>query len=166
MLNEHISCIGEALPEDHGYTTDYEYAPRPPIARKPLIERDRFAAILRACGSPCYWSLLPIWMHKCRHVPDERRYMSRIPQKKAEYRSSPHVRQTDRVAFGIQAGYMPSVAVFFVYHAVLVLAGFGFWIWWLNKHPSDLQNAAVPLFTVGMLITSFWALFGKQMGAL
>lgn len=47
-----------------------------------------------------------------------------------------------------------------VYH-VLILAGtFGVWGWWMRVHPGDLQNAAVPLTTVAVLLSLFWSVAG------
>jgi hypothetical protein len=72
----------------------------------------------------------------------------------------------EKIAFGIEADYLPSAAFFFLYHTVLILSGFGFWIYWLTQHPGDLQNASVPLFTVFGLIAGFWTLLGKRVDVL
>ena len=93
----------------------------------------------------------------------------RIPQKKSAFdapSSAPtsHLDLVDKVAFGIEASYLPSHLFFLVYHVAFLLSGFGFWAYWIRHHPDDLQNASVPLFTVIMLIGSFWTLFGKRLG--
>lgn len=67
--------------------------------------------------------------------------------------------------FGIEAEYALSFVILFVYHAVLILAAFAFWVYWLKNHPNDLQNASVPIFTVFGLMGAFWGLFGRRLGA-
>jgi len=93
----------------------------------------------------------------------------RIPQKKGAFDTTsklndPCLQTIEKIAFGIEADYLPSSAFFFLYHAVLLLSGFGFWIYWLKEHPGDLQNASVPLFTIFALIAAFWAFLGKGVG--
>ena len=153
------------MPDDYGYAADYEYNPRPPPV-KPPISPDTFAALLGACDRLCSWSFLPIWMHKCHHIRADSRCLVRIPQKKSAYLTGTlaHVSQgnfAEPVAFGIQANYMLSFARVFTYHIIPILGGFAFWIWWLRHYPSDLQNASVPLFTIGMLLGTSWALIGR-----
>ncbi|KAK6811346.1 hypothetical protein RU639_012790 [Aspergillus parasiticus] len=75
---DQVYSVGEALYDEHGYTSDYEYRPRPPRAENPLIDRKRF------------------------------------------------------------------------------------WIYWLNYHPGDLQNASVPSSTVLALIAAFWGIFARR----
>ncbi|EMD95267.1 hypothetical protein COCC4DRAFT_204965 [Bipolaris maydis ATCC 48331] len=167
ILDEHVSCVGEALPDHHGYTTDYEYDPRPPTAKMPLIDPTHFSVLLRACNTICYSSFLPVYVHKCQHIPADRRFLTRIPQKKGTYDASsrvhaPSLNYINRVAFGVEAGYFPSLAFFLAYHVFLILSGFSFWIYWMAYLPEDLQNASIPLFTIIMLIGTFWGLFGKR----
>jgi hypothetical protein len=45
-----------------------------------------------------------------------------------------------------------------LYHGVLLAGGVAFFIYWLVKHPGDLQNASVPLFTALGLMASFWTI--------
>jgi hypothetical protein len=170
-LKGHVSCVGEALPDDHGYTNEYDYNPRPPTIKNPPIDAACFSVLLRACDSNCYWSLLPFGLHNCRHIPTENHYVARIPQKKGTYNDVSQFyahfsSMTSRVAFGINAAYSISHSRVFVYHFVLILSGFVFWIYWLKTHPSDLQNASVPLFTIIMLLGTFWTLYGRRVGAL
>jgi hypothetical protein len=158
------------LPDDHGYTIDYEYHPRPPAAKKPLIDPTRFSVLLQTCNALCYWSLLPRYLHKCRRLPADSQEWLRIPRKKSTFHNtsalySPSLNTVEKTAFGIEAGYLPSNAFFFLYHTILILSGFGFWVYWLKQHPSDLQNASVPLFTVFGLIAAFWAFLGKEQSA-
>jgi hypothetical protein len=94
----------------------------------------------------------------------------RIPQKKGIFDTAfesynPSLQLVEKIAFGIEADYLPSSAFFFFYHAILILSGFSFWIYWLKEHPGDLQNASVPLFTLFALIAAFWAFVGKGVGA-
>jgi hypothetical protein len=58
--------------------------------------------------------------------------------------------------FGIEADYMLSGLIVFVYHVFAILGAFLFFVYWLFYHPSDLQNASVPLFTVLALIMAIW----------
>lgn len=148
---------------------DYTYRPRPPVAKQPLIDPARFSILLKICNTSCYWSLLPKYLHKCSRLPTDSQEWLRIPQRKGAFATTnelyiPGLTVAGKVAFGIEADYLPSSAFFFLYHAVLILSGFGFWIYWLKEHPGDLQNASVPLFTMFALIAAFWAFVGKGTG--
>ncbi|KAG4429355.1 hypothetical protein IFR05_015162 [Cadophora sp. M221] len=48
---EQVYSSGEALPDDYGYTSHYEYDPRPPRAKNPLIDRKLFSICLKACDN-------------------------------------------------------------------------------------------------------------------
>lgn len=72
---------------------------------------------------------------------------------------------TGIVAWGLEADYALSFVFIAVYHLVPVLSAFGFWIYWLVKHPGDWQNASVPIMTVAALIAVFWMPFGKRFAA-
>jgi hypothetical protein len=63
-------------------------------------------------------------------------------------------------SWGIQAQHAISALRVVLYHLVIFAGTFGFWAWWLATHPSDLQNAAVPLTTVAMLLSLFWGSAG------
>lgn len=111
-----------------------------------------------------------MWLHNCRHIPAECQYVTRIPRRKGTYNDllQAHTHQsncTSWVAFGIDAAYVLSSRGLFIYYAISILSGFSFWIYWMKSHPSDLQNALVPLFTIVMLVGTFWSLYGRNMGA-
>jgi hypothetical protein len=162
--------MGEALPDDHGYTDEYDYNPRPPSCQNPPIDAACFSILLRACDSSCFWSFLPFELHKCRRIKTGHDYVTRIPRKKGTFTNSLQMHahlssSTSRVAFGIDAAYEISNLGMFTYHSIFILSGFIFWIYWMKTHPSDLQNASVPLFTIIMLLGTFWSLYGGKVGA-
>lgn len=159
---EQVYSSGEALPDDHGYTSHYEYDPRPPRAKNPLIDRKLFSICLKACDSDCSWSLLPPFLHKCHPLPHNSHRWKRIPSKKGAFNAS--LSQSGGVAFGIEADCALSFAILFIYHIFFIFSAFGFWIYWLKNHPDDLQNASVPTFTVLSLIGAFWGLLGRRIG--
>jgi hypothetical protein len=65
------------------------------------------------------------------------------------------------VAWGLEANYAISFAYVAMYHLVPLLGAFGFWIYWLVRHPGDWQNAAVPVLTVLALFAVIWIPFGR-----
>lgn len=159
---DQVYCSGEALPDDHGHTTHYEYDPRPPRAKNPLINQKLFSICLKACDPDCSWSLLPSFLHKCRPLPHNSHKWKRIPRKKSAFNIS--WSQPGEVAFGIEADYALSFAILFIYHVVFIFSALGFWVYWLRNHPDDLQNASVPTFTVLGLLGAFWGLLGRRIG--
>lgn len=50
-----------------------------------------------------------------------------------------------------------SAAAVFFFHLTILVSVFCFWIWWQYMHPDDLQNAAVPITIVLLLVSLFWA---------
>jgi hypothetical protein len=62
----------------------------------------------------------------------------------------------------MEASYTLSAGMVFFYHVLLISSAFSFWIYWLNKHPEDLQNASVPTFTVLAVMGTFWAILGRR----
>ena len=155
--NRVISSSNGALPDDfEGYSGQYEYQPRPPIAKRPLISPELFKVLLNECNTKCWRRILP-W-HECIEVNSEANYLSRIPKKKGDFDVSE--KGGERVAFGIEADYVPSMIVFAIYHLLAILPSFAFWSYWLAYHEGDWQNASVPLLTTVALITVFWITIG------
>lgn len=105
-------------------------------------------------------------MHKCWRLPADSQEWLRIPRKKGPFQTtsglhSASIYTVGKIAFGIEAEYLPSGVLFLIYHTVFILLGFSFWVYWLKQNPGDLQNASVPLFTVLGLIAGFWTFYGK-----
>jgi hypothetical protein len=159
-LNRVFSC-GEGLPDLEGFTHDYDYAPRHPTARMPLIDPKLFAACLESCDEDCMWSVLGSWLHDCFQLPPLGGRLRCIPKKKSDFavNTAP---DDDDVAWGIEADYSMSFLIIAIYHLILLLAGFGFWIYWLVYHPGDWQNASVPTLTTMGLMAVFWVPFGHS----
>lgn len=63
-------------------------------------------------------------------------------------------------SWGIQAQHAISALRVVLYHLVILASIFGLWVCWMVTHPGDLQNAAVPLATVIMLLSLFWGSAG------
>lgn len=80
----------------------------------------------------------------------------RIPRKKSG------LDPWEKAVFGIEADYVLSFRILFLYHLGLIFSAFAFWIHWLTHHPDDLQNASVPIFTVLGLMGAFWGLLGRR----
>lgn len=157
-----IFCREESLPEDHGHEAHYEYYPRPPHVKNPPITKEEFKKYLRTCGRSCVWSSLPFFKHRCSRLHNNSHKWKRIPRKKAEFDTK--AGEPGDVAFGIEAVYVLSFPIVFVYHSLLLLALFGFWLWWLKHHPDDLQNASVPTMVFLGIVGSFWLLPARGTG--
>jgi hypothetical protein len=63
-------------------------------------------------------------------------------------------------AWGLEAKLVVSACCVLVYHFLIFLLPFGFWGWWIAKHPSDMQGASVPVSVVLGLLSLFWLLSG------
>ena len=139
----------KSLPEDR----IYEYRPRPPLAENPPILPHEFELAFSACSSNCLLSTL----HDCVDPPIGKFAVERIPKRKSMIHFS-----TDNLEFawGIQAQHAISALRMIVYHLLIFASTFGFWAWWLVFHPNDLQNAAVPLTTIAVLLSLFWGAAG------
>jgi hypothetical protein len=158
--DNHVYCKGEGIPDpplpipnQHQHQhQDYVYSPRPPEARIPLIDHGLFSALLNACPDTCPWS----WFHTCKPLSPRAHRWKRIPRKNQRFETKSH--QIGESAYGIEANYVISAAMMTLYHGVLLAGGVAFFIYWLVKHPGDLQNASVPLFTALGLMASFWTI--------
>ncbi|EUC48196.1 hypothetical protein COCMIDRAFT_47701, partial [Bipolaris oryzae ATCC 44560] len=139
-----FSCGG--LPEDGVFANEYEYDPKPPLGKIPLIELDVFAACLESCDDGCKWSALGPWLHDCFQLPPDTERTTCIPKKRREFdMKSTH--DAENLVWGIQPSYALSLFMISIYALVPLLSAFGFWIYWLARHPGDWQNASVPMVT-------------------
>lgn len=139
-----FSC--EGLPEDVVFANEYEYDPKPPLGKIPLIEPDVFAACLQSCDDGCKWSVLGPWLHDCFQLQPDKERITCIPKKRKEFAvKSKH--DAENLVWGIQPGYAVSLVMISIYTLVPLLSAFGFWIYWLARHPGDWQNASVPMVT-------------------
>lgn len=66
----------------------------------------------------------------------------------------------DVYAWGLEAKHVVSAAYVVIYHFVIFLLPFGFYGWWINKHPDDLQGASVPVTVILGLLSLFWSSSG------
>lgn len=156
MNVDRVYCCGEALPEDHGHEAHYEYHPRPPRVKNPLIQKYEFKRYLNTCESFCPWSYIPILKHKCARLHKDSHIWMRIPRKKSEFDIM--AGNPGDLAYGIEAVYALSFPIIFIYHMLSILAWSGFWVWWLKTHPNDLQNASIPTMAYLAILASFWVL--------
>jgi hypothetical protein len=155
-----FSC-GEGLPDPDGFAHDYEYLPRPPMAKNPLIDPKLFAICLNACDEDCMWSIVGPPLHDCFQLPPLGDKLRCIPKKKSEFDVQSKQKIED-VAWGMEAGYALSFLYLSIYHLIPIFSGFGFWVYWLISHPGDLQNASVPTLTTVALMAVFWVPFGNH----
>ncbi|KAH7118925.1 hypothetical protein B0J11DRAFT_591405 [Dendryphion nanum] len=154
MNADRVFCCGESLPEDHGHGGHYEYHPRPPSATNPPIKRIEFERYLRTCGTFCLWAYMPILKHKCCRYHVDSHKWKKIPKKRVRF--DPQAGDPGDVAYGIEAVYALSFTVVLSYHTLSILAWSGFWVYWLENHPNDLQNASVPTMVFLGVVASFW----------
>ena len=162
-MNRVLSTEKDDLPDNYGLGAEYEYKPRPPKAPNPLISRNEFKLCLTAYSEDCIKRLFIPW-HDCYMLPPECRRLSKIPKKKAQFDLLSSIVYGE-VAFGLEADYNVSFLYVLIYHMLLIVPAFGFWIFWLMTNPGNLQNASVPFFTVLSAIGLFWATYAKGVGA-
>jgi len=155
---DRVFSRGEGLPDPDGFSHDYEYLPRPPTAKNPLIDPELFAKCLEACDEDCMWSAFGPPLHDCFQLSSLPDILRCIPKKKSEFdvQSKPKV---EDFAWGLEAGYAVSFLFLSVYHLIPIVSGFGFWVYWMVSHSGDLQNASVPTIANLALMTFFWVLF-------
>lgn len=135
--------------------SNYVYQPKPPDAEDPPITPHEFEFAFTQCITQCLWSVF----HDCNEPPSGTLAIERIPKRKSLFELS---REDSEVkpAWGLQAQHAVALTQVIFYH-VLILAGpFGFWAWWEDRRPTDLQNAAVPLTTVAVFLSVFWSASG------
>jgi hypothetical protein len=121
---------------------------------------------LNACGNFCSWALskhyVPILgsiFHDCLPRLNTKRAIERIPKKKSPFDTS----STDdkkAYAWGLEARHEISAAYVAFYHLLILTLPFGFWGWWQATHPSDLQNASIPVTVVLAMLSLFWGTNG------
>lgn len=109
------------------------------LREQKLTDRAKtFSILLKACDVECPWVGLPSFLHKCHSLQPNSHRWQRIPRKR-DGSFDTRLSQPEEVALGLEAVYVPSFEVLFVYHALPISLAFEFWIYWLNKHPNDLQ---------------------------
>ena len=131
----------------------YEYTPKPPRATIPPITPHEFETSLSFCNPCCKLS----FFHDCLGPPIGTTAVQRIPKKKSLLQWEANSVET---AWGIQARHVISFLHVLIYHALILGGTFGFWAWWQWRNPNDLQNAAIPLTTVCVLLSLFWSSAG------
>jgi hypothetical protein len=139
------------LPNDF---VEYEYQPKPPDARNPLIDRHEADHFL-SCDSPCRWNIF----HEC--VPEliNRKTIERIPRKLKKF-DVQNVQSPESEAWGLKARHEVSAAYVAFYHILILIPPFIFWGWWQSRHPNDLQNASIPATVAIGLLSLFWGTNG------
>ncbi len=120
----------------------YEYQPRPPDVPyvPPIPEHewyDRYhSAELNTCG--------------------RQEALSKIPKRKHRFQTSLHVSGREDM-WGLLVEFRISLLRVLFWQVLLTLGGFGFWGWWLKKHPGDLQAASVPVTVIIACMMMLWA---------
>lgn len=140
---------GKDLPTD----PNYEYNPRPPNAEIPPITPHEFELAFSSCSPRCVFSPF----HDCVELPTGTFAMERIPKRKSAFQLNA---SAPEFAWGLSAQHSISLVGVVAYHMLIFLGTVAFWAWWLRQHPDDLQNAAVPLTVVAVLISLFWSSAG------
>lgn len=74
-------------------------------------------------------------------MPDRYLALKRIPKRKWEVETKTEEREH---VWGLKTQHVISFLRVLVYHCLVLSGSFGFWAWWLVKHPDDVQSAAVP----------------------
>lgn len=134
------------------------YQPRPPTADNPPISQHEFEMHLNACTKPCRWRSP---FHYCMPELNTTTTIQRIPKKdKVHAFDIPSNDDKDIYAWGLEATHVISALHIFIYHILIFLVPFGFWGWWISRHPDDLQGAAVPATFVLGLLSLFWSMNG------
>ena len=110
---------------------------------------------LNACDHPCRW----LFLHECMPQLDTSSAIDCIPKKSSMFNTTSNNR-TDVYAWGLEAKHVISAAYVAIYHFIIFLLPFGFWGWWIKKHPDDLQGASVPVTVVLGLLSLFWSTNG------
>lgn len=141
------------LVEDLPTDDRYEYAPKPPQTKPPHIDRHRFELALSACYDRCVFSSC----HDCIEPPDGTYFLDHTPKRNIPLEMN---KDGEELFWGLYARHTISLVYVFFYHFLIVVGTFGFWAWWLSKHPDDLQNAAVPLTMVSVFLSLFWSSAG------
>ena len=137
------------------YQSDYEFDPKPPAKTlNPPELHHVFAARLNACFDPCNW-LLP---HDCMHPFPNTSTLQKIPKKRTKFDTESDD-ATRPLAWGLEAKYSLMFIYVFAYFVIMLVLSFAFWGWWLDSHPGDLQNAAVPVSIVVALFSGIWGIY-------
>ena len=95
-------------------------------------------------------------------IPDRDFALKCIPKRKLEVEIKTDEREH---MWGLQAQHVISFFRVLIYHCLVLGGTFGFWAWWLVKHPDDLQNAAIPVMIALTLLSLFWSSAGILKGS-
>lgn len=132
---------------------EYQYTPRAGStnARNPPISRHEFGALVHSCPLPCT-RLIP---HDCMTPPKGDIFLERVPKRAKCFKGD----QASPI-WGFEAVFAVSFRYVCIYHCAMVAGPLIFWLLWLEDHPDDLQNAAIPLTVVIGALSLFWSSAG------
>lgn len=129
---------------------DYLYKPRVGSsgAKNPPISRHIFQALFYACHSPCSL-LMP---HDCMQPPAGEYHIDRIPKRTKCFEKD----QTSPI-WGLETVFAVSFAYVLAYHCLMMIGPFAFFGLWLKIHPTDFQDASIPVVIVLGALSLFWS---------
>lgn len=140
------------------FALDYEYSPRHPKARIPLIDPKLFAVYLESCEEDCWLSIFGPRLHDCYQLSPNRSTLTCIPKKKTVFDIQSKQGIND-VAWGMEADYALSFWMVSFYHLLFLSPTFAYWVYYQTSHPGDWQNASVLTLTFLTALTLFWGVF-------
>jgi hypothetical protein len=131
----------------------YEWSPRPPNehARMLPMEPHEFYMAFNTCRAQCLGGR--IGWHDCFEPLEGIESMESIPKRKKEWRVN--VCHSKEIAWGLQAKLEISVTRLFLWHCVILIGPFAFWVVWQSFHRNDLQGASTPA-TIALMLLSLW----------
>jgi hypothetical protein len=133
---------------------EYQYEPKPPVARNPLINRHQ-ASVFLHCDNPCRLRIF----HQCAPEVINRKTIERVPKKLSEFKIK-DMNAPESEAWGLKVQHEVCATFVVAYLLLIMIPPFAFWGWWQCTHPDDLQGASVPASVVLALLTLFWGMNG------
>jgi hypothetical protein len=136
---------------------DYDFLPRPPnTTAEELISHHEFQMLMRVCTSSHRFTPYNIF-HDCLRFDSSCDWLvKRLPKKLTQIEVDAYDQVND-IAWGIEAKFVLSAIRVFALHLLFFLPSLGFWIWWQNGHPGDLQNASIPISVFLGFASMFWS---------
>ena len=131
----------------------YEYDPRPPRAENPPITIHEFRSSFSVCGGFCILSWLPLF-HRCLAPSDDNFATRRIPKRICRWELKAKGRSE---AWGLAVHLAISAARMVIYHILMIMGTFIFWIVWQAQYPEDQPTALAPAACMLALLSMFWS---------
>ncbi len=136
------------------------------LSRNLSILSSVFNAKFYGCKKACVKAQLDLLclFHECkgRNYCGNYRTLERLPKRRSKWEIDRD--EEEEEAWRLNTAFAVVFYKTTLYHMLILAGPIVFWGLWLQKWPSDWQNASVTVFAVAVLLSLFWLPFAHKAG--